>query len=883
MNSFPGWLKAVLAVVVLALLAGGFSFYRAQERRVRQDVESDLRSIAELKANQITSWRENHLAEGDELAASPFLVRGVARWFAEPPATAPEEILSRFRSLQKHYRYDDILLVDAEGRVRLSLRGKPEALEAGLTQAMSTALRNRTSFLTDLHTDKLDLSSHISIVAPLFAEEAKTEKPVGAVILISSARQFLYPLIQSWPVPGKTAETLLVRRDGNDVLFLNDLRHQTNSALKLRIPLSQTNVPAVMAVLGREGVVEGRDYRGAEVISALKHIPDSPWFMVAKVDAAEAFADWQFRSGLILALLLVLVALAGAVVFVVWQRNQKAHYRTLYRAEAAQLAGERRYGVTLKSIGDAVITTDIQGRVELLNPVAETLTGWRDEEARGKPLEEVFRIINEDTQQPAENPVARVMREGMVMGLANHTALIARDGTKRAIADSGAPIHNEKNEISGVVLVFREQTEELAMQKAVRDSERRFRAIFNSTFQFIGLLRPDGTVLEINQAALEFGGLKLDDIRGRFYWDTRWWSLSAEIQSQLKTAVAQAAAGQFVRYEVNVQGKDDRVMTIDFSLNPIKDETGQVVLLLPEGRDITERRRTETELHRRTRELAALNSLARGVSSSLSLETVVASALREMLNAVKTDITFLFLREGERLVLGGVAPESGRERLGQIPEHRVGECMCGLAVRQGQPLYSRDIFSDLRCTWEECKKAGFRSFAALPLRTGDEIIGVVGLASGTERDFEQQAEFLETLANAVSVSLQNARLFAETKRAEDEIRTILRTTMDGFYLVDKAGRFLDTNEAYCRMIGYSREELLKMAIKDIEAIDNDEVIKKRIQQIMDAGHVRFETKHRCKDGKVIIIEASVTALKDGEGKLVVFMRDITERKQAEEN
>ena len=314
---------------------------------------------------------------------------------------------------------------------------------------------------------------------------------------------------------------------------------------------------------------------------------------------------------------------------------------------------------------------------------------------------------------------------------------------------------------------------------------------------------------------------------------------------------------------------------------PLKDESGHVTGVLGISHDITERKRAEVELLCHTKELAALNSLTRRVSSSLSLETVVASALQELLNAVKTDIAFLFLREGERLMLGGIAPESGRERFGQIPEHRVGECLCGLAVRQGRPLYSRDIFSDLRCTWEECKKAGYRSFAALPLRAGDEIIGVVGLASVTERDFEQQAKFLETLASAVSASLQNARLFAKTKQAEDEIRTILRTTMDGFYLVDKAGRFLDTNDAYCRIIGYSREELLRMAIKDIEAIDTDEVIKKRIQQIMDTGYFCFETKHRRKDGKIIIIEASVTALKDGDGKLVVFMRDITDRKQAE--
>ncbi len=123
---------------------------------------------------------------------------------------------------------------------------------------------------------------------------------------------------------------------------------------------------------------------------------------------------------------------------------------------------------------------------------------------------------------------------------------------------------------------------------------------------------------------------------------------------------------------------------------------------------------------------------------------------------------------------------------------------------------------------------------------------------------------------------------SERKRIEEEVATILRTTIDGYYLVDMAGRFLDTNDAYCRMIGYSRGEILKMSIKDIEAIDTDDVIRARIQRIMETGYARFDTKHVRKDGKVIDIEASVNRLEGAQGKLVVFMRDITERKQAEE-
>ena len=113
----------------------------------------------------------------------------------------------------------------------------------------------------------------------------------------------------------------------------------------------------------------------------------------------------------------------------------------------------------MKSIGDGVIAIDAQGRVEMLNPVAEALTGWSQEEACGRPLEDVFRIVNEETREKVENPAVKVLREGVVVNLANHTLLIAKNGIERPIADSAAPIHDLQGEITGVVLVFRDQTE----------------------------------------------------------------------------------------------------------------------------------------------------------------------------------------------------------------------------------------------------------------------------------------------------------------------------------------------------------------------------------------------------------------------------------------
>ena len=141
--------------------------------------------------------------------------------------------------------------------------------------------------------------------------------------------------------------------------------------------------------------------------------------------------------------------------------------------KSAELAEQREFfQVTLASIGDAVITTDTDGNVTFLNPVAEGMTGWKSDEAIGQPLEKVFDIINEETRKPASNPVAKALRDGVVVGLANHTALIARDGTETPIDDSAAPIRDGSGKMSGVVMVFHDFTEQRRTEVALRESNQ---------------------------------------------------------------------------------------------------------------------------------------------------------------------------------------------------------------------------------------------------------------------------------------------------------------------------------------------------------------------------------------------------------------------------
>jgi PAS domain S-box-containing protein len=171
--------------------------------------------------------------------------------------------------------------------------------------------------------------------------------------------------------------------------------------------------------------------------------------------------------------------------------------------------------VTLGSIGDAVIATDTEGRVTFLNSVAQELTGWTPVDAQGQPLAQVFAIIHEHTRQPVANPVEKVLRDGVIVGLGNHTVLIARDGTERPIDDSAAPIRDAAGEMIGVVLIFRDVTEQRRADRKVRQSEARKSAILDTALDCIITMDHDGRVAEFNPAAERTFGHRRERVIGR--------------------------------------------------------------------------------------------------------------------------------------------------------------------------------------------------------------------------------------------------------------------------------------------------------------------------------------------------------------------------------
>lgn len=269
--------------------------------------------------------------------------------------------------------------------------------------------------------------------------------------------------------------------------------------------------------------------------------------------------------------------------------------------EAARVAQRRAherhevFRVTLRSIGDAVITTDVAGRVTSINGVGESLTGWSYDDAVGQPLDRVFHIVNEVTRKPVESPATRVLREGVIVGLANHTILIKKDGTQCPIDDSAAPIRNEEGYVSGCVLIFRDVTAQRLIEREKANqllTARLLAAIVESSNDAIISKSLQGIIQSWNAAAEQLFGFTAAEAVGRHISII----IPPERLTEEDQIIASLKAGKRIEhYETERVCKDGRRIFVSLTISPIRDDSGNVIGASKIVRDVTERKRVEND------------------------------------------------------------------------------------------------------------------------------------------------------------------------------------------------------------------------------------------------------------------------------------------------
>jgi PAS domain S-box-containing protein len=507
-----------------------------------------------------------------------------------------------------------LTLSDRRGQMLLNTRvpyGTALPKKAALDVVQTVVATGRPSY-SDLVLDALTQQPVVTLDVPVFRRGK-----VDAVISLTRPAATLGRLFREQQLPPGW------------VAGLNDRQHRIIA--RSREPERFIGAPvtprmAERSAAAEEGWFANRSKEGQPVYTAISRVRSTGWTMAlfapaAVVDApGQRFVWFLVSGGLVLSALAVGVALwlgrhlaqpirelvpataalaqglpvprapAGAVQEVQEVAAALHEAAALLQQREAELHEQReRLHITLTSIGDAVIVTDSQSRVTFLNPVAAALTGWAEAEALGQDITAVLPIISEATRQGVENPVTRVLREGTVVGLANHTLLIARDGTERPIDDSGAPIATPDGQLLGAVLVFRDVT----ARRMAAATQAQLAAIVDSSQDAILGKTLEGTISSWNAGAERLYGYTAAEVLGRSVALL----VPADRLGELEAILIKIPQGDRIEtLETQRLTKDGRRLDVALTISPIQDAQGCLVGVSTIARDITERKHAEATL-----------------------------------------------------------------------------------------------------------------------------------------------------------------------------------------------------------------------------------------------------------------------------------------------
>ena len=826
------FVPGLFVALALAIAAGAYVAYALARQRFLANKTDELGAIADLKVSEIVTWRAERLADARVTARDPLLVAGVRDWLAagaRPEAGAA--LQSRLDSLSEEYGYERVSLLDAQGRLRLT------APKAALGRVESDELARQAREATeisfiDLHLPDTGEGIHLELVAPLRLGSDPDARPVAFLELRIDPHRFLYPLIVSWPTPSRSAETLLIRREGDFVVYLNELRHRKATAISLRLPISRSDLPAAQAVQGNEGSVDGRDYRGVRVLAAFRRVPGSPWFIVSKVDHAEVVAPLARDAWLIAMLALALIALAGLVAQRLWQRERDVSDAERRESEARHRA---LFENSLNGVGLHEVVVDSQGRAVdyvflEVNPAFEKLTGLKREDVVGRRATEVLPGIEKD---PFIEIYGRVVATGEGVRFEQFATPLGRHYDVAAFRVAEGQF----------AAVFSDVSERKRAEERLRLQGAALEAAANAVM----ITDREGRIVWVNEAFAGLTGWSLEACRGKTPRILKSGHHDQKFYEDLWRTILGGAVWQ--QEMVNFR-KDREIYIEEQTITPVTDERGEISHFVAIKIDVTDRRKHE-----------------RALRESEARYRALAETSQDDIFTVDAEGRLLYVNARAAAMFGCEPGELQGRDLDQLFPPDLSAPMKANVQRVAstrQPVYDeRELSFPGGSVW--------LGTWLVPLGEGEEPSGSV---MGVARDITQRR-----------------RAEAALRESEERHRVLAESASDAIVIidvVDQKPRVSFVNRAAEQIFGYSQRELLDADLTMLMPEDLRQKHLAGLERYMQTGEkhiswIGFESRALHKSGREVPIEVSYGELRrEGQNRSFVgIIRDITERKRLE--
>lgn len=461
-------LLAVLLLLSAGIVIVGYLYHRDYERRYRSEVESRLSAIADLKVSEVVKYRRELRERAGIFLRNPSFSRMVRRYLDDPgDAGAQAELEEWIGRYGTGGESDGVFLLDPRGIPRMSIPESAAPVGPEISGRIPGIFNVGEVEIQDLYRAEASGRIFLAVTIPIFNGPGQRQ-PLAAVVLRIDPADYLYPLIEHWPTPSRTAETLLVGWEGNDVVFLNKLKFRKDAPLNLRLPLRpDSDLPAAKAVFGHTGVVEGRDYRGEPVLADVRAVPESPWFLVARMDIAEVKAQTRERLWLTVTLVCGLLLAAGACVGLVWRQQRARFYREKFEAERKHAWLQ---DIISRSLNEIYVFDSETLRFIFVNTGGLRNLGYEMEELDGKTPVEIQPQYTDESFRTMIRPLLVHEREILVFDTRHRR----RDGSEYP-----AEVHLQLVSAGGgaVFLAFvNDITERRAAEEAHRNLEQQLQA-----------------------------------------------------------------------------------------------------------------------------------------------------------------------------------------------------------------------------------------------------------------------------------------------------------------------------------------------------------------------------------------------------------------------
>jgi PAS domain S-box-containing protein len=595
-------------------------------RLIREDEMGDLAATAALKAGEIEQWLEERWGGAGVFASDRGFGKRVHRWLDLGSDGDRERIVTRLQAVQTSYDYESVALYDARGRLRLEL-GEAHGANPHLDRLVSEALKTRSPQFSDLYRDSDQPDYvHLDFIMPLAFEDKGGLSIGGVVVLRVDPTHYLYSLIQRWPHQSRSGETLIVRREGDEVLFLNELRNRPGSALTLRMPLTTLKLPAAQAARGKTGAFEGTDYGGVPVLAVLRPIRGTPWYMIAKVDREEILAPTRQVQLVSAVITLAAIMIAGLLVGLAW-RQQMRNFALRQRVqEAEKQALVKHFEYLSRNANDLIVLADENLCIVEINDRAFTLIGYQPAEMIGQPLSR-FRTVS--AREKAASDYARLQGEGHAR---YETTLSHRNGGELPIEVSATRVEVEgRNYYQLVVRDIMERKRHEEQLLVARDFYVRILDAMPNPVWRVGV---DSKCNYVNQAWLKFTGRALEQELGDGWAEVLH---PDDRQRTFDIYLGAFHAREVFRTEYRVRHHSGEFRWLAVNGEPIHDANGEFMGYIGSCYDIHDSRLYEKKLSTLASQLA---------EQKTHLETVLATT---------PDHVYLHDRDGRYLIVNDAA------------------------------------------------------------------------------------------------------------------------------------------------------------------------------------------------------------------------------------